>query len=109
VPGDVCSGVYDPESVTFYARLSLKEKDPANFPNAVLSQGWHGEVNFWTFQGSRSTVGFNILFEEDGASVAWFSRSVNGRNFGDPMAPLAPRQDLMDEIASVTGMRVWSR
>jgi hypothetical protein len=107
--GDVYSGVFDPESGTFYARLSLAQKDPANFPNAVLESGGHGEVNFWHFNGSRKTVGFNIFMEGDGASVAWFSRSVNRRNFGDPMAPVGARQDILDAITNVTGTSVRSR
>jgi hypothetical protein len=107
--GDVYSGVYEPSSGTFYARLSVDEKDPARFPNAVLSNGGHGEVNFWHFKGSRETVGFNMFFEEDGISVAWFSRSVNRRNHGDPMAPDGARQEIMDAIASATGRRVRSR
>ncbi|MFI6246988.1 Hint domain-containing protein [Streptomyces sp. NPDC051016] len=107
--GDVYSGAYNPGDGTFYARLSVDEKDPTRFPNAVLSNGGHGEVNFWHFQGSRETVGFNIFFEGDGLSVGWLSRSVNRRNFGDPMAPLGSRQEIMDAISRVTGMVVRSR
>ncbi|GGL74840.1 hypothetical protein GCM10010129_18270 [Streptomyces fumigatiscleroticus] len=106
--GDVYSGVYHPGEGVFYARLSREEKS-SKFPNAVLSSGGHGEVNFWHFQGSRETIGFNIFFEGDGVSVAWFSRSVNRRNHGDPVAPLGPRQEIMNAIASATGMRVRSR
>ncbi|MFD8967820.1 hypothetical protein ACFV0C_22970 [Streptomyces sp. NPDC059568] len=107
--GDVYRGVYDPNGGVFYARLSIDEKEPSRFPNAVLSQGGHGEVNFWHFRGSKETIGFNIFFEEGGISVAWFSRSVNRRNHGDPMAPLEGRQAIMDAIASVTGRQVRSK
>ncbi|MFJ2558274.1 MULTISPECIES: polymorphic toxin-type HINT domain-containing protein [unclassified Streptomyces] len=37
--GDVYSGVYDPNGGVFFARLSVDDKDPSRFPNAVLSQG----------------------------------------------------------------------
>lgn len=106
--GDVYSGAYNPNDGVFYARLSIDDKDPARFPNAV-PQGGHGEVNFWHFSGSRETIGFNIFFEEDGISVAWLSRSVNRRRNGDPMAPLEERQAIMDAVAGATGRRVRSR
>jgi hypothetical protein len=51
--GDVYGGVYDPNSGVFYARLSIDDKDPSRFPNAVLSQGGTGRSTSGTSGAPR--------------------------------------------------------
>lgn len=109
-PGTAFSGVYDSESGTFRAHLSVDDDLPNPPANAVRMHGGHGQINFEHFGGSRTTTGFTMFLEDDsGISVNWLSRGVNGRNFGDPMAPFDQRQGIMDAIADATGWSVRSR
>ncbi|MFC4116586.1 polymorphic toxin-type HINT domain-containing protein [Nonomuraea zeae] len=108
-PGTAFSGVYDPTSGTFRAQLNVPLRGPNTPPNAVNRTGGHGEINFLHFRGSRDTVGFTLFKDEEGLSVGWLSRSVNGRNHGDPMAPMEHRQGIMDLVSVTTGLPVKSR
>ena len=99
--GDGFSGVYDPATDTFHARLS-------GGPNALVDQyGGHGVINGEVYGGSRDTVGFAIIRNEDGAlQMRWNSRSVNTRNFGDRAAPMEHRGSIMDAVRRATGLEV---
>lgn len=99
--GDGFSGVYDPASGAFEARLS-------GGPNALVGQyGGHAQINREVFGGSRNTVGFAVINRGDGAlQMRWNSRSVNERNFGDRAAPMQSRGAIMNAIRQATGMDV---
>ena len=94
------SGVYDPASGTFHARVS-------GGPNALVDRfGGHATINAEEFGGSRNTVGFVAVRQGDGIGMRWNSASVNMQNFGDRAAPMQHRGPIMDEIRRATGLEV---
>ncbi|MFC0098391.1 polymorphic toxin-type HINT domain-containing protein [Micromonospora marina] len=107
--GTAFSGIYEPSTGGFRAHLSVDPDMPNPPANSVRRLGGHGQINFEHFGGSRETVGFTMFSEEGGFSVSWMSRSVNGRNHGNPLAPVGTRQSIMDAISAATGRKVWSR
>ena len=107
--GAAFSGIYEPSTGNFRAHLSVDPDMPNPPVNSVRRLGGHGRINFEHFGGSRETVGFTMFIEEGGFSVSWMSRSVNGRNHGNPLAPVGTRQSIMDAISAATGRNVWSR
>ena len=98
---DGFSGVYDPDSGRVAMALS-------GGPNALVDRfGGHGMINDSAFNGSRRSVGFVAILQEDGGILMkWNSVSVNVRNFGDRPAPMEHRQAIMDEVARITGLSV---
>jgi hypothetical protein len=94
------SGVYDPVTGDFEARLS-------GGPNAIVPRTrGHADIDWDVFGQPGNTVGFTVVRNGDTLEVTWRSRSVNGDNFGDPMAPMRYRQPIMDALARATGFRV---
>ncbi|KPM55134.1 hypothetical protein ACG83_17630 [Frankia sp. R43] len=107
--GDVFSGVYDPVDGRLVLRLSVDDDVTPRAPGSVMRFGGHGQILLEDFAGSRSAIGFTVHFEQDGFSVGWKSRSVNRRNFGDPMAPPGSRTEILEAIEATMGRRTWSR
>jgi hypothetical protein len=95
------SGVYDPASGTFHARVS-------GGPDALVDRfGGHGTINAEEFGGSRNSVGFVAVRQGDGnLGMRWNSASVNMMNFCDRAAPMEHRGPIMDAIRRATGLEV---
>lgn len=95
------SGVYDPISDTFHARVSGGD-------NPLVDRfGGHGQINGEVFGGSRNAIGFVAIRGEDGViNMKWNSASVNVRNFGSRAAPMPWRDPIMNAIRRATGLEV---
>jgi RHS repeat-associated protein len=98
---DGFSGVYDPVSDTFHARVSRG-------PHALVSdRGGHRQINHEVYNGSRQTVGFSITDGPNGVlQLRWNSVSVNRRHFGDRAAPQQYRPAIADAVRRATGLNV---
>jgi len=47
------------------------------------------------------------IVQEDGSlELTWLSRGVNGRNFGDVIAPASEQQQIIRAVARATGRTV---
>jgi hypothetical protein len=99
--GNGFTGVFDPASGAFHARLS-------DGPDALVSRaGGHGQINREVFGGSRNTIGFVAIRGAGGViNMRWNSASVNVRNFGQRGAPEVWRGPIMDSIRRATGLKV---
>ena len=96
--GNGFSGVYDPATSNFEARLSSE-------PNNLVSQfGGHGVINGEVFGGSESTVGFTAIVRDEGLEVRWNSASVNLANWGTRAAPEGFREGILSALREATGM-----
>ena len=101
-PGDGMSGIYDPANGRFIALPS------GDAEGAVLPRlGGHYGLNAAAFGDSRSTVAFTAIVQDDGSlELNWLSRGVNGRNFGDFVAPASQQQAIINAVAKATGRTV---
>jgi hypothetical protein len=73
----------------------------------LLRRGGHATLNAAAFGTSNTTVAFTAIVQDDGSlALEWFSRGVNGRNFGDFLAPASVRPEIIRAIARATGRTV---
>jgi hypothetical protein len=96
------SGIYDPATGRFTALPS------GDAEGAVLPRlGGHATLNTAAFGNSRATVAFTAIVQDDGSlELTWLSRGVNGRNFGDVIAPASVQPQIIRAIARATGRTV---
>jgi RHS repeat-associated protein len=101
-PGDGMSGIYDPATGRF---IALPSGDSVG---ALLPRlGGHATLNVAAFGDSTSSVAFTAIVQEDGSlELTWLSRGVNGRNFGDVIAPASEQQQIIRAVARATGRTV---
>jgi hypothetical protein len=98
--GNGFSGVYDPATARFEARLSSE-------PNNLVNQfGGHGVINREVFGGSNSTVAFTAIVRGAGLEVRWNSASVNLVNWGARAAPAEFREGILSGLSNATGLSV---
>ncbi len=98
--GEGFSGIYSPSTGTLEARLS------GDVPGALVPRnGGHRVINVESFGRADDTVAFTAIIREDGLEVTWFSRGVNGWNFGEEEAPIRFRQPILDLLQRITGLR----
>ncbi len=103
-PGDGFTGIFDPATGRFEARLS------GDAEGAILPRrGGHRVLNIGMFNDSSSTVGFTAIVQDDGSlNVTWLSRGVTGRNFpgSNGIASLEQQQKILDALRAATGRAV---
>ncbi|WP_440074297.1 hypothetical protein, partial [Streptosporangium sp. OZ121] len=107
-PGTVYTGIYDPNTKSIIAMRSRPNDDqePGTLPR---TRGHEILAETAVERGANKSdlVGFSIHVEEEGISIGWNSASVNGKNFGNPLAPSNMRVPIAKAVKRAVGLDVW--
>jgi len=103
------SGVYDAEIGAFQLRPSGNTINNTNIPT-VPRAGGHRIIDnelTKTFGASDKRAGFTLFYGKEGElSIEFFSRSVNGKNFGDNIAPKAYQEQITKAVEQYFNVKV---
>jgi hypothetical protein len=103
-PGSAFAGVYNPATgslviAPFNNNRGTTRKKDGTKPSWNVDA--HGEVQrlLKPVENTGKAVGFTVILGEDGkAQIRWTSRSVNGWNHGDKLAPQELRPDVIEAL-----------